>query len=265
MSDSHAERPAGEAAAAAVGDDERVTERTEVVPGQLVMLFYLLCDVSGSMTYDLPALQDGLRRLIDAIAAQPVLDDVTQICVMTFSDTAQVVTPLGQPSTLKPPILAIQGGTNYGAAFRKLAQVIEADRAALKKQGFRIYRPCAFFLSDGEPGDSSWHRTFTDSLTYDRATGRGLVSHPIFVPFGFRDARPEDLKRLAYPPEKGKWYHSRSAKIEDALIGILDIIKKSVIYSAQSASSGQPSAMFAPPAQGSGITQGDSEYDPDYV
>ena len=45
----------------------------------------------------------------------------------------------------------------------------------------------------------------------------------------------------------------------------LDIIKKSVVYSAQSASSGQPSAMFAPPAQGSGIIQGDSEYDPDYV
>jgi uncharacterized protein YegL len=132
MSDSHAEQPAAATVPATASDGERVAERTEVVRGQLVMLFYLLCDVSVSMTYDLPALQDGLRRLIDAIAAQPVLDDVTQICVMTFSDSAQVVTPLGQPSTLQPPALAIQGGTNYGAAFRKLAQVIEADRAALK-------------------------------------------------------------------------------------------------------------------------------------
>lgn len=113
MSENHAERLARETVPAVASDGERVAERTEVVPEQLVMLFYLIFDVSISMTYDLAALQDGLRRLIAAIAAQPVLDDVTQICVMTFSGTAQVVTPLGQPSTLKPPTLAIQGGTNY--------------------------------------------------------------------------------------------------------------------------------------------------------
>jgi uncharacterized protein YegL len=245
--------------------EERVPERVATTDGQIVMPFYLVLDVSISMTGDLAALQDGLGHMITAIGIEPDLDDTTQVCVLTFSDVAAVVTPLDQVSKLSTPKLGIQGGTNYGAAFRKLAEVIEADRARLKKQGYQIFRPCAFFLSDGEPNDSGWHQTFTASLTYDRESKRGMLAHPIFVPFGFRDAKEADLKRLAYPPGKGKWYHARNIKIEDALAGILDIIKKSVIDSAQSVPTGQPGLMLAQPKKGSGISQGESEYDDDYV
>lgn len=245
--------------------DGHTNERTEAEQGQLVMPFYLICDVSYSMSGDMGALNDGVERLRRAIVTQPAVDDVAQICIMSFSDTAKVVMPLARMSEHSVPKLSVEGGTLYGAAFRQLAQAVTRDSAELKRQGYKVYRPCAFFLTDGEPNDGDWHRTFTNTLTYDRQTGRGMKSHPIFVPFGFRDAPESVLRQLAYPPERGKWYHAKNATVEEALAGILDIIMNTVVTAGQTASAGQPTLTPQPPAPGSGIQQGDSEYDPDYV
>lgn len=245
--------------------DERVNEHTSVEEGQLVMPFYIICDVSYSMSHDMNDLNDGLERLHRAIVAQPVADDVAQICIMSFSTTAKVLMPLAQMSEVSLPRLSVEGSTNYGAAFRELAHTIERDRAKLKTQGYKIYRPCAFFLTDGEPTDRDWHQTFSSTLTYDRQTGHGMKAHPIFVPFGFRDASEKVLRQLAYPPERGKWYLAKNTTVEQALAGILDIIMKTVVASARTATSGQPALTQQAPASGSGIVQGDSSYDPDYV
>jgi uncharacterized protein YegL len=245
--------------------DERVHERSSIEEGQLVMPFYIICDVSYSMSGDMKDLNDGLERLHRAIVAQPVADDVAQLCILSFSTTAKVLMSLGQMSEVSVPVLSVEGSTNYGAAFRELAQTIERDRAALKTKGFKIYRPCAFFLTDGEPTDSDWYQTFKDILTYDRATGQGMKAHPIFVPFGFRDAKERVLRQLAYPPERGKWYLASNTSVEQALAGILDIIMKTVVASARTANSAKPALTQQAPPSGSGIVQGDSGYDPDYV
>jgi uncharacterized protein YegL len=245
--------------------EERIQERARAEQGQLVMPFYLICDVSYSMSGDIGALNEGVRRLRQAIVAEPTVDDVAQVCIMTFSDRAKVVMPLTQLSERQVPTLSIEGGTYYGAAFRELARVIGDDTAKLKAQGYRVYRPCAFFLTDGEPNDGDWHQTFTGTLTYDQRTRTGMKSHPIFVPFGFRDARDDVLRQLAYPPERGKWYHTKSADIEHALKGILDIIMNTVITSGNSVTTGQPTITQQDPDPASGIEQGDSEYDPNYV
>jgi uncharacterized protein YegL len=211
------------------------------------------------------ALNDGVERLRRAIVAQPVVDDVAQICIMSFSDTAKVVMPLARMSETPVPKLSVEGGTIYGAAFRELARALSQDTASLKAQGYKVYRPCAFFLTDGEPNDTDWHQTFTSTLTYDPKTGQGMKAHPIFVPFGFRQAREQVLRQLAYPPERGKWYHTNSTAIEAALTGILDIIMNTVVTAGRTASTGKPTIAQQPPSPGSGIQQGDSEYDPDYV
>jgi uncharacterized protein YegL len=211
---------------------ERVTERALVEPGQLVMPFYLVCDVSRSMANDMQDLNNGIRRLRRAVVSDPVVDDVAQIGILTFSDLAKVVLPLGQMSWNDVPVLFAEGGSSYGSAFRLLARVIVQDITALKAQGFKVYRPCAFFLSAGEPSDPDWARTFRDTLTaYDGATGRGMKTYPIFVPFGFRDASANVLRRLAYPSGKSKWYHAKSHSVEEALSGILAVIMTSVIGS----------------------------------
>jgi uncharacterized protein YegL len=245
--------------------EEIVRERSGVEQGQLVMPFYLICDVSYSMADDIRSLNDGVRRLRRAIVAEPVVDDVGQVCVMSFSDTAKVVMPMGQMSEQEVPELHVEGGTDYGEAFRALAQAIGHDTAKLRADGYKVYRPCAFFLTDGEPNDRDWHQTFTSTLTYDRESGHGMKAHPIFVPFGFRDAREEVLRQLAYPKDRGKWYHAKTDDVGQALKGILDIIMNTVVTSGHTAGAGQPAITQQPPAPGSDIEQGDSAYDPDYV
>lgn len=237
-----------------------VTQEYAVVdPGQLVMPFYVLCDVSYSMTNDMPALNEGIQRLRRAIVSEPAIDDVAHISIMTFSDEGKVVVPLSQMSEHSVPALTVEGGTNYGAAFRALAQTITRDSAGLKAQGYKVYRPCAFFLSDGAPGDSDWEETFRATLTYDPAAHVGMKGHPVFVPYGFRDAPEHVLRKLAYPMGKAKWYHCKSAAIEDALKGMLDNIMNTVITSGNSASSSQPAVVQQEPAADSGIAWGDPD------
>jgi uncharacterized protein YegL len=171
--------------------------------GQMVMPFYLICDVSYSMINDMRALNDGVTRLRQSILSEPLVDDVAHISLMTFSDTAKVVLPLSQMSeTSAMPTLAVEGGTNYGEAFRELARAIPADATVLRGKGNRIFRPCAFFLTDGEPNDSDYFETFKSTLTYNSVTAVGMKQHPVFIPFGFRDAPEDVLRKLAYPPEK---------------------------------------------------------------
>lgn len=234
--------------------------------GQMVMPFYIICDVSGSMTHDMPVLNEGIQRLRRSIVQNPVVDDVAHISLISFSTDARVVMPLSQMSEKPMPVLVTDRGlTNYGKAFGELARAIVQDAAMLRGQGYKIFRPCAFFLTDGAPGDRDWHQTFTSTLTYDRQAGHGMKSHPIFVPFGFRDAPENVMKQLAYPPEKSNWYLARKHNVEDALTGILDVIMKTVVTSARTAQSGQPAVTQQPPAPNSGIAQGNSAYDPDWV
>lgn len=245
--------------------DEVIPERTTVEQGQLVMPFYLICDVSTSMTEAMPVLNDGVRQLRRAIVAEPAVDDLAQICVMEFSTTARVVMPMGQPSGQQEiPDMSVIGNTQYGEAFRLLAQTIRQDTARLKAEGYKVFRPCAFFLTDGAPSDADWSRTFTDTLTYDRRTGMGMKSHPIFVPIGFGAAQENVLRQLAYPPDRGKWYLSKTHDVTVALNGILDIIMNTIVSSARSADSGQP-ALTLETVKDSDIAWGDSDYDPDYV
>lgn len=227
--------------------------------GQIVMPFYLMCDVSLSMTSDMGSLNDGLQRLRRAILAEPLADDVAYVSIATFSDIAKVVMPLERMSEQQVPALSPQGGTNYGAAFRLLAQTIAQDTADLKARGLKVYRPCVFFLTDGEPTDRDWYQTFLSTLTYDSTTKVGMKGHPIFVPFGFRQAPEAVLKKLAYPVGKGKFYHSNSASVEAALNGMLGIIMNTVVTSSRTVSSGQPSMLLPPAPPGSGVKQGDPD------
>ena len=181
------------------------------------MPFYVLCDVSWSMFNDIVRLNEGLQQLVRAIRAEPIVDDVARIAVMSFSDTARVVMPLGQTSESTLQDLPLEGGTNYSAAFRALKATIDEDIADLKKRGLKVFRPCVFFLSDGEPNDSDWRTAFTTTLTYDKEHGTGNKNHPIFVPFGFRDAEEADMSFLAYPPGKSKWFFASTNQTQDAV------------------------------------------------
>lgn len=240
---------------------ERVSERHAIEAGQVVLPFYLLCDVSASMQGVMAELNASIAKLHKTIIENPVLDDSVRICIITFSNTAKVVLPMTQMSESALPQLTAEGGTNYGSSFSLLARSIARDTADFKSQGYRVFRPCAFFLTDGEPSDSDWHEVFRDALTYDARTGQGLKGHPVFVPFGFRDAHEDMLRRLAYPPARGRWYFAKDAPVESAISGMFQIISHTMISAGHSVFSGRPQVILQSPKPDSGITQGDADDD----
>jgi uncharacterized protein YegL len=233
---------------------KRRHESTSLAPGGPVMPFYLICDASGSLHGEIAPLRGNLERLRRAIVSGPVVDDVAQFCIISFSDVAKVLTPMGQMSGI--PALTAVGGANYGGAFSLLAQCIERDSRNLKAQGYKVYRPCAFFFTASEPSDSDWHDAFINTLTYDHKTGLGMKKYPIFVPFGFRGVPESVLGKLAYPPERGRWYHENNASVEEAVRDISGMIMKTVITSDNN-SAYDPDWVDDP--------DDNSAYDPDWV
>jgi uncharacterized protein YegL len=240
---------------------EKVAEHVGAEQGAMVMPFYLVCDVSQSMTPYMAALNEALEGLRRAIVTDPAVDDTARICVMVFSEIAQVIVPLSQMSETPAPTLTPQGGTNYGVAFHQLARRIDYDTESLKQQGLKVYRPCVFFLTDGEPMDGDWEQSFRATLTYNQSTGQGMKGHPIFVPLGFNEARRAIVAKLAYPLERGKWYMAEHTSPAEALHALFDVITKTVITSGLTALT-KPAITPVQPSTG-GVIQGD--YDPDYV
>ena len=238
-----------------IGDHPSWSGRPRVMP------FYLICDVSLAMRYEMAALNGGLNRLWDAIKGSPALDDTTYVSVMTFSDDAKVAVPLTKVSqyTGGLPAFTHEFSPDYGSAFELLADELAADCNGLRQAGFDVHRPCAYFLTAGEPTDPDWHETFDETLTEEPLRLMGLSEPAIIVPFGFRDAPADVLRRLAYPGHVAKWYHARNATIEQALDGLLDIIQKSVLLSIQSGYDAMPGRVILPrPEPGSGITRHDA-------
>jgi uncharacterized protein YegL len=218
--------------------------------GQVVMPFYLLCDVSGSMWVDIPALNAGIAQLQSDIMRDPVVDDLTMLSIITFADTARTVVPLSFPTEIQPPTLTSGGLTNFGPAFREFHRVFEADRVRLKSEGKRIFRPCVFFLTDGEPTDGDYAQVFASLLGFDPATRQGNARYPYVTAFGFREATAETMATITYPTfgeKRGRYFLAREgASISDVLTHIAGAIATSVVGSALSVSSGTP--QYTPPA-----------------
>lgn len=222
---------------------ESVMGEQSRVEGQLVMPFYVICDVSASMSGDMVELQSALEQLKTDIMKDPVVDDLTMLSVIAFGSGAQTLVPLSPPSEVVIPRLTGMGGTDFGSAFREYHRVFEADRARLKAEGKKVYRPCVFFLTDGAPGDRDYLATFRSLLSYDPVTKSGNQAFPYVVTFGFRDAPEKVMKELAYPdfgPARGKWFVARSNNVSELLRSMTKAIGNTVVSSGVSASAGTP-------------------------
>lgn len=163
----------------------------EAPVGQEVLLFYIVCDESGSMGPNggIDAINQALPELHSTLAADPLVVDKSRLAIIAFSDSAEVILPLSRVTDVADmPGVAEQGMTNYGLAFSLLQRTIEHDVSSMKAQGFRVYRPCVFFMSDGEPSDQ-WEIDY-----------QALINHqfrPHIVAFGVDGADPAILAKIA--------------------------------------------------------------------
>jgi len=242
-----------------------VSEEIARNEGQVVMPFYIICDVSGSMYGDMAALNSGLAQLRQEIMKDPVVDDLVMLSVIAFNHDARTVVPLTAPTEVSLPQLTAGGGTGYGAAFREFHRAFEEDKKRLKGEGKRVFRPCIFFLSDGEPGDTDYLRTFDQLFSYDRETKQGNAAYPYVTTFGFRDATQQTMEAIAYPrsgePNKrGRWFIAKQGHAVDQLLkSMAGVIGQSVLKSGQSIGSGTPT--FNPPTEVEGMDGGGSFVD----
>jgi uncharacterized protein YegL len=163
-----------------------------VSTGEQILPFYIVCDESGSMGANggIEAINRALPDVHSALAADPLVSDKARIGLIVFSDDAEELMTLTRAADVSAfPGVQAKGLTSYGDAFRLLRTVIGRDIADLKQQGYRVYRPAVFFISDGEPSES-WEADY-DDLIDDPTTRPNIVS------FGVDSADIGVMKRIA--------------------------------------------------------------------
>jgi uncharacterized protein YegL len=223
---------------------------------QLVLPFYVLADVSYSMTQKsgngdgespLDSLNETVVAVKDALDENPILGDKIRFSLIDFSDDARTQIPLCDlmkvPNDSIPKLTA-RGGTSFVAAFTAIRQQIEADIRQLKADNHKVHRPAVFFLTDGEPTDpdAEWQQAFAE-LTSSSFRGR-----PNVIPFGIGDAKKVVLDQLVYPAGKMRAFISKDGvKPSDAIRSMAEVLISSVIASANSISSDGETGGFVLP------------------
>jgi uncharacterized protein YegL len=157
-----------------------------------ILPFYVVCDQSYSMADHLDALNDGLAQLHAAVGTDPVVADITRLCLIGFSGSAKVLQPLCRPSdVIGLTDLTTEAATSFGEAFRVLRDTIESDVDELKAASHKVFRPAVFFLSDGHPTDpASW------PAAYARLVDPDWHARPNIIAFGIGDADASTIGRI---------------------------------------------------------------------
>ena len=160
-----------------------------------ILPFYFVCEESESIDSlgGIAALNGLLPDLHAEIASNPLVADKCRIGLITFSDTAEELMSLTKLSdVVAMPGMQARGVTNYGSVFDLLKQVIVRDIANLKSQGFEVFRPAVFFITDGEPTDDpAWENSYRSLM--DKATFR---QYPNIIAFGVHGANASVIGKV---------------------------------------------------------------------
>jgi len=217
--------------------------------GMLVLAFYIVIDVSYSMDQNggLAEANGILPKVVDAISLSPTLGDAVRLGLIDFADDARVQLRMGDVrDTDHMPQLVARGGTSYASAFQLLRQEIEKDVDQLKGDGFKVYRPAVFFITDGEPTDDAGHLR----QTFAELTDPAFRARPNIIPFGVGSATKEALDPWVHP-RSGKAMRSFVARpdipVSDAINKIAEMLISSILASAGSVNSlGQGGGLVLP-------------------
>ncbi len=216
--------------------------------GQQVLPFYILCDESMSMEgAKLDAVNQGLPKLHQAVASDPIVNDKVRVGVISFSDTAEELVPLTKLSDLtQMPGLVSKGGTSYTAAFTVAKSAIDRDVANLKSSGLQVLRPVIFFISDGEPTSPDW------PTAHAALTGPSNPYAPHILSFGITGAVGQVIKDVATDIKRmGKRFAWLADDGTDPGAVVKEIISKLVATVVSSGRNQNP--VLIPPAPPTGV------------
>lgn len=164
------------------------TAKAKVVP------IYFVPDESGSMASVVEELNQGLRALLDAMHQETMTAAMVRFSIIGFSDDIYEhlrLADLGKLETM--PTLGAHAQTSYVSIFEDLRRRIDEDVNHLRSEGYLVFRPAVFFLTDGVPNPAGqpWERALGELV------GEGFKYRPNILAFGVGDAAPEVIRRVA--------------------------------------------------------------------
>jgi uncharacterized protein YegL len=114
----------------------------------------LLLDVSGSMSgQPIAELNAGLITLKDTLSADSLASKRTEIAIVTFGGTVNVIQDFVTAERFQPPHLTASGNTPMGQAIVTGLEMLASRKSAYRANGIAYYRPWAFLITDGGPDD----------------------------------------------------------------------------------------------------------------
>jgi len=192
---------------------------------------YLVIDVSQSMKGYRLAL--GLRTvsaIVNLLCTNPSVSDRCRIALLQFSARTRMVMPLSQMTALREmPEVSVDGGvTCFGEAFSFLRGQLTNDVQLLMMDGFCVRRPAVLLLTDGEAGDD-WEGNFVRLTEYDSHLGHGFPWYPVVVPIGIGVDNAEELRQLAFPPQRVRAFAiSSPEQAVDHVASLLEFLTSTV-------------------------------------
>jgi uncharacterized protein YegL len=209
-----------------------VSEGPRINEGRITLPVYLVIDTSASLVDDIDSINEAVASLFRSLTADPWMTDIARLSLIAFSDSAQTILPLSDVSEIsQPPTLVAGGTTNYSAAFALARQVIPEDVAALKREGFRVYRPVMFFVTDGSPSDRSWQAALEELRSPE------FRQRPTTIAIGFGSADPAIIRDIG-AGKGGAFMISDAVSIRDAIHSMWSGMTSMLTATVMSSSSG---------------------------
>jgi uncharacterized protein YegL len=120
----------------------------------------LLLDTSASMGGEpIQALNAGYDALREALSEDPLARKRTEIAVITFGGSEQLVVPFTEGRDLQPQTFTAGGGTPLGGALELGLDQVLARKQTYKDAGLEYFRPWIFVITDGAPTDGAQFTT----------------------------------------------------------------------------------------------------------
>lgn len=155
--------------------------------GQAHLACAVLVDTSSSMASASNEVAQGLNALRDALEDDPQAQGKVELCVISFNDVADVVTPFHSAIEFTPPTDLSYGGTTAMHAAVDLAMgELDARKAQYRNAGTTYYRPWIFLLTDGGANDA-------DNGAFDRLLEYQRGKHGIFFPLAIGPSADRSL------------------------------------------------------------------------
>jgi len=203
---------------------------------------YVLADESASMTDYAQELNDGLVSLLEALRSEPMVAAKVRLSILGFSNDVEVRMSLADLRNEEGlPELKIRSTTNYQAVFQDLLTRIPQDIGTLKISGYLVHRPAVFFLSDGQPSNSSWVKPY-ERLT-DKAT---TAAAPNIIACGVGSVKAETILQVA-TQEQFAFVSIPGVNIGAAIAKFFVALTTSIVQSGRSLTSANPELIVEKP------------------